>query len=198
MTLSAMLTGIVMAATAYPALLPVAIIIGTFILEDAATILVGVMAADGTVSAPVGLASLYAGIVLGDFGLYSLGRLTVSHQWVRRYVSHQRLDPFRDLLQRQLILAVISTRFLPGARLPTYLACGLFHVPFGRFAFSVVVATAMWTTLLFGAAYTFGAYTTDWLGVLRWPASLLILVVILSVARFAARRGRLLGKGSDR
>src|SRR4051794_11779081 len=103
MTFSAMLTGLVMAATAYPALLPVAIIIGTFILEDAATILVGVMAADGTLSAPVGLASLYAGIVLGDFGLYALGRLTVSHKWVRRYVSHQRLDPFRDLLQRQLI-----------------------------------------------------------------------------------------------
>lgn len=194
MTFSAMLTGLVMAATAYPALLPVAIIIGTFILEDAATILVGVMAADGTLSAPIGLASLYAGIVLGDFGLYALGRLTVSHKWVRRYVSHQRLDPFRDLLQRQLITAVISTRFLPGARLPTYLACGLFHVSFGRFALSVVIATAMWTTLLFGVAYAFGELTTQWLGFLRWPASLLILILVLLVGRLAARRGRLSGE----
>src|SRR3954454_17938421 len=107
MTFSAMLTGLVMAATAYPALLPVAIIIGTFILEDAATILVGVMAADGTLSAPVGLASLYAGIVLGEFGLYAWGRLTVSHKWVRCDVSHQRLDPFRGLFQAPLITAVI-------------------------------------------------------------------------------------------
>ncbi len=195
MTLSAILTGLMMAATTHPALLPGAIIVGTFILEDAATVLVGVMAADGTLPAAVGLASLYVGIVLGDFGLYLLGRLTVSHSWVRRHVSHERLDPLRGLLQSQLIAAVVYTRFLPGARLPTYMACGLFGVSFGRFALSVVIATAIWTSLLFSVSYVFGEFTTQWLGVLRWPASLLILVVALLAGRLAARRRRLSGKG---
>ena len=197
MTLSTIVIGLMMAATTHPALLPGAIIVSTFILEDAATVLVGVMAADGTLPAPVGLASLYAGIVLGDFGLYLLGRLTVSHSWARRHVSHERLDPLRGLLQSQLIAAVVCTRFLPGARLPTYMACGLFGVSFSRFALSVVIATAVWTSLLFSASYVFGEFTTEWLGVWRWPASLLILAVALLAGRLAVRR-RLPGKGLGR
>src|SRR5206468_3829278 len=110
-----------------------------------------------------------------------------------RYVNHERLDPFRDLLQDQLIAAVISTRFLPGARLPTYLACGLFKISFGRFALSVVIATAMWTSLLFGISYAFGEFTTQWLGVLRWPSSLLILLIVLLAARLVAPRRRVSG-----
>ena len=191
MTLSAMLAGLIMAAATHPALLPGAIVVSTFVLEDAATILVGVMAADGTLPAAVGLASLYVGIVLGDFGLYLLGRLTVSHRWVRRHVSHERLDPLRGLLQRQLIAAVICTRFLPGARLPTYMACGLFGVSFGRFALSVVIATAIWTSLLFSVSYVFVEFTTEWLGVWRWPASLLILAIALLVGRLVAGHQRL-------
>ncbi|HQT82543.1 MAG TPA: hypothetical protein PLW99_00080, partial [Candidatus Paceibacterota bacterium] len=45
------------------ALLSLAIILGTFILEDPTTVIVGVLAADGVIGIPIALFSLYAGII---------------------------------------------------------------------------------------------------------------------------------------
>lgn len=62
-------------AAHHPGLQAGAIIVATFILEDAATILAAMQSAAGDLSIPVALGSLYVGIVLGDAGLYGLGRL---------------------------------------------------------------------------------------------------------------------------
>ena len=153
-------------------LLPIAIILSTFILEDAAMVGAGVLAADGVISTPLALISLYAGIVLGDFWLYGMGRLAITHPRIRRWVKHERVAPLKDWLDDQLFSAVTATRFLPGMRLPTYLACGFFSLPFKRFAVAVISGAIIWVPLLFGAAFYFGYYTLDWLGLWRWPIAL--------------------------
>src|SRR5271165_1883358 len=126
----------------------IAIILATFILEDATMVAVGVMAADGLISIPVGLASLATGIALGDFGLYGIGRLARNYPPLGRWVNSEKLKPFGRWLDSKLYTTVVATRFLPGARLPTYLACGFFSVSFGRFAIPVMGATIVWSALL--------------------------------------------------
>jgi len=161
-----------------------AIIVATLILEDAAMVAVGVMAADRLISVPLGLASLIAGIAIGDLGLYGIGRLAITHPRLRGWVHSERFKPFRAWLDRELISTVIAARFMPGARLPTYLACGFFAVPFRRFGMSVTGATIAWGGLLFAASYYFGALTEHLLGLWRWPVALLFLVGLY----FAGRR----------
>ncbi|HTW36298.1 MAG TPA: VTT domain-containing protein [Rhizomicrobium sp.] len=146
-----------------------AIILATFILEDATMVAVGVMAADRLISVPLGLGSLATGIALGDLGLYGIGRLAITHPRLRRWVHSERFQPFRSWLDRKLYSTVIAARFLPGARLPTYLACGFFAVPFRRFGIPVAAATIVWSTLLFASSYYFGLYTLGFLGLWRWP-----------------------------
>jgi membrane protein DedA with SNARE-associated domain len=160
-----------------------AIILGTFILEDATMVAVGVMAADGLVPIPLGLASLASGIALGDFGLYGIGRLARAVPWLQRWVDSEKLRPLRSWLAERLYATVISTRFLPGMRLPTYLACGFFAVSFRRFAIPVVGATILWCALLFTCTYYFGVYTLSVLGFLRWPVALGAIVVLTLVGR---------------
>lgn len=161
-----------------------AIIVATLILEDVAMVTVGVMAADRLIPVPLGLASLTAGIALGDLGLYGLGRLAITHPRLRGWLHSERFGPFRSWLDRELISTVIAARFMPGARLPTYLACGFFAVPFRRFGLSVTGATIAWSTFLFSVAYYFGAFTTHLLGAWRWP----IALVFLAGLYFAGRR----------
>ncbi|HVW82456.1 MAG TPA: VTT domain-containing protein [Candidatus Paceibacterota bacterium] len=175
---------LIQGAAATPWLAPLAIILSTFILEDAAMVGTGVLAADGVVSVPVGLAALWIGIALGDFWLYGMGRLAITHPRIRRWVEHERVQPLRGWLDDKLFSVVTATRFLPGMRLPTYLACGFFALPFKRFATAVVVGTLIWVPLLFGAAYLFGYYTLDWLGIWRWPIALAAVAVLI----FAGRR----------
>jgi membrane protein DedA with SNARE-associated domain len=161
----------------------IAIILATFILEDATMVAVGVMAADGLISIPVGLASLAAGIALGDFGLYGIGRFARSHPRLGHWVHSERLKPFGEWLHAKLYSTVIAARFLPGARLPTYLACGFFSVSFRRFAIPVAGATIVWSALLFTCSYFFGVYTLTALGLWRWPIALGLVAGLYFVGR---------------
>jgi len=139
---------------------------------------VGVMAADGLISVPLGLVSLVSGIALGDMGLYGIGRLAVSHPRLRQWVERETFRPLRTWLDRRLFATVIAARFLPGARLPTYLACGFFAVPFLRFGIPVAGATVVWGTLLFVCSYFFGMYTLAVLGIWRWPIAIGCMIVL--------------------
>jgi membrane protein DedA with SNARE-associated domain len=173
------------AELAYPLFLPVVIILATFILEDATTILVGVWAATGEISPEIALLSLYIGIVLGDFGLYASGRLAAMPRWGARIARHDRLVQFREWLDQRLVVATFTVRFLPGLRLRAYTATGFFGIPFRRFALTVMLATGIWTTGLFAAAYFFGAATADLLGSWRWPLCLVPIVALILIGRWS-------------
>jgi membrane protein DedA with SNARE-associated domain len=175
-------------AAASPLLQAGAIILGTFILEDAATVLAALRVSDGTLSGPLALAALYVGIVLGDLGLYGLGRAAARHPWVARYLDMRTLARARLWVSGRLIATVMAARFMPGARLPTYTACGFLGVPLDRFALGVVAATLIWTSLLFGAGLAFGDLVLVRLGSWRWPAGLGFVLAVILVGRLVARR----------
>ena len=160
-----------------------AIILGVIFLEDTTTVVVGVLAADGILSIPFALSSLYAGIVIGDIGLYFLGRLASSHPRLAQYVDHDFIAPFRAWLETRFVLTVFSARFIPGARLPTYTASGFFRSPLSVFMLTAAGATSVWTTFLFFASYWFGNLTTEWMGLSRWGIALAFLLILFLVGR---------------
>jgi len=180
-------TAMLATATGNPVLEATTIILGTFILEDAATLLAAMQVAAGAVSMPLALGSLYAGIVLGDLGLYGLGRLSADHPWALRMIPHRRRDIGRDWMAKRILWVVLVSRFTPGLRLPTYTTCGFLRTPFLNFALAAIVATLAWTSLLFFVSLKLGALMFRYLGPYRW-AGLAVLVVLMIVV------GRLLAK----
>ncbi len=159
------------------------IVIGTFILEDATTILAAILVADGIVPMIAALAGLYAGVILGDLGLYGFGRLVSTNGHARKIERHRILAPFKIWLDARMILTVFAVRFVPGLRLPTYTATGFFRLDFRRFAFTVIAATTIWTTLLFVGSYYFGTLTSHSLGGWRWGIGLIFAALIFLVGR---------------
>ncbi len=107
-------TELLAAASGNEPLQAATIVIGTFILEDAATLLAAMQVATGALSLPLALCSLYAGIVLGDLGLYGLGGLSASHPWAARLVPKRRRDIGRDWVSQRVIPLVLVSRFVPG------------------------------------------------------------------------------------
>lgn len=172
-------------ATQNPLVHSGAIIAGTFILEDATTVIASLQVADGLLPAWLALVSLYIGIALGDLGLFGIGRLASTHRWARRYVTMNHVARVRDHLDDRLMMAVISTRFLPGARLPTYTACGFLGVSFARFTLAVVIGTVLWTTVLFFVLLWFGVAVLERLGPWRWIAALGLIALMLVFGRRA-------------
>jgi membrane protein DedA with SNARE-associated domain len=181
--------------------LSLAIILGTFILEDPTTVIVGVLVADGIIGMPVALFSLYAGIVLGDIGLYCLGWLASTHPRLAQYVDHDFIAPFRTWLESRFVLTIFSARFIPGSRLPTYTASGFFRSPLSTFILTAIVATSIWTTILFSVSYWFGSLTSEWFDPVRWGIALIFLAALFLIGRhnllaYRARREEF-GTGAD-
>ncbi|MBN9559272.1 MAG: VTT domain-containing protein [Alphaproteobacteria bacterium] len=170
-----------------PLLQALAIILGTFILEDAATVLAAMRAEEGGIPIWLALFSLYVGVVLGDLGLYWLGRLSARIGWIARLVPPERSGSLADWLRGRVFTVVLASRFLPGMRLPTYTACGFLRADFRRFALAAIVATLAWTTLLFCVSLRVGGFLIDHFGAWRWAGAVGFALALILLGRFAAR-----------
>ena len=163
-----------------------AIILATFILEDAATVAAAMQVQDGGLSVGIALASLYAGIVLGDLGLYGLGRLSARVPWIAQQLPPHRQETIRAWISGRIFRVVLVSRFLPGLRLPTYTTCGFVGANLRQFAMAAIVATLCWTSLLFGVSLKLGQFLMDHLGAWRWAGAAGFVVFIILAGRAAA------------
>jgi membrane protein DedA with SNARE-associated domain len=178
-------TEILAAAAGSKPLQAAAIVGGTFILEDAATLLAAMQVATGALSLPLALVSLYAGIVLGDLGLYGLGFFSASHPWAARLVPRRRRELGQEWVSQRVFPLVLVSRFVPGLRLPTYTTLGFLRAPLGRFTLAAIAATLVWTTGLFCISLKLGLLMMRYLGVWRWAGLAIFLIAIVLVGRFA-------------
>lgn len=197
MTFHLFITHLISGAVGSDYLLGIAVIIGTLILEDPTTVLVGVLAADHVIPVPVALVSLYIGIILGDIGLYGLGYLASTHPWLGRFVHHERLAPLKSWLTNRYQVTIFSVRFIPGLRLPTYTACGFFRTNFTTFCTTAIGATLIWTTILFYASFWFGALTSQWLDSVRYGLAALFLLILFFIGRHNLQSYRAHKENSD-
>ena len=165
-----------------------AIVLGTFILEDAATVITAMQAADNHVSIAVALLSLFAGIVLGDLGLYGLGRLGSRLPWLARMLPPRRQAAIKGWLSGRVFKVVFGSRFLPGLRLPTYTTCGFIGADFKQFTLAAVVATTCWTSLLFGLSLKLGEVLMAHFGAWRWAGAAGFVIFVIVAGRLAASR----------
>jgi membrane protein DedA with SNARE-associated domain len=163
-----------------------AIIIGTFILEDAATVLAAMQAEDGALPVWLALMSLYSGIVLGDLGLYGIGRLSAHIPLVARYLPPHRQETIRAWISGRIFKVVLVSRFLPGLRLPTYTTCGFVGADLRQFTLAAIVATGAWTSLLFATSLRVGHVLMDHLGAWRWAGAVGFAAFIIVAGRAAA------------
>jgi membrane protein DedA with SNARE-associated domain len=178
-------TDIMASAAGSKPLQAAAIIFGTFVLEDAATLLAAMQVASGGLSLPLALGALYAGIVLGDLGLYGLGNLSAMHPWAQRLVPKRRQDIGRDWVSHRVVPLVLVSRFIPGLRLPTYTTLGFLRAPLWKFTVAAVAATLVWTSGLFFVSLKLGMLMLHYLGIWRWAGLAVFCLILILVGRFA-------------
>ncbi len=180
----------IIGAVQNPVLFASAIMISVFFVEDPTTIIVGFLAANHTISVPLALTSLYAGIIFGDILLYGIGWFASKHSWLARYLTNKSTAPFRTWFETRFVITIFSARFIPGARFPTYTTSGFFGSPLGTFILVVTAAASVWTTGLFAASYWFGTLTTELIGPIRWGIAAAFLLVLFFVGRHSVLANR--------
>src|SRR5438132_5622881 len=110
-----------------------AIILLSFISEDAATLSSALSVFGGPLSWPLGFATCFAGIWLGDLGLYwlarRLGKPILQSHWVARFADADAIERCEQKFNQHVSLTLLASLFIPGTRLPVIFLSVLLSMP---------------------------------------------------------------------
>ncbi len=153
---------------------------------------------DGAVALWPSLAACVVGIYAGDVGLWALGRYggrRVLAWRIAGTLPHASLERLGAWVDRHPGAAIVGSRFLPGTRLPLYVAAGIWGRRPGRILAWMLLAVTVWTPLLLLTTMALGPLVARpleaWLGA-PWAGRLVVAgvaVLLLRAALSLARDG---------
>ncbi|HRE81618.1 MAG TPA: VTT domain-containing protein, partial [Opitutaceae bacterium] len=153
--------------------------LATLLSEDLTCIGGGLLVAAGKAPFWPVLGACMVGIFMGDVLLVYIGRAVgrplIDHRWVKRRVSADSLLRAERWFQTHGGRLVLATRFMPGVRLPAYLAAGILRVPWLPFLGWFALGCVLWTPLLVGG--TVWAGESLLIAFAAWERTLPILLV---------------------
>jgi membrane protein DedA with SNARE-associated domain len=168
------------------------IVLATFASEDLTCLGVGLLIHVGRLNPVVGVFGCFLGILVGDLGLWLAGRGAGMGllRWRRlsRLLPGQRLEEAGRWFDRRGWAAVLAARFLPGTRLPLYVAAGVLGRRAGWFLVWAALAGLVWVPLLVLATATLGEVVVRPFAFLLgpgWPALLVGAVALFLAVRTA-------------
>src|SRR5215470_8581794 len=130
----------------------VGIVIGAFISEDGAIITAAALAASSVLDARLAFLSAFVGLWIGDLGVYAVTRWTAPairrHGWFQPWFA-KTISVESSRTRRKGRWRLALSRFLPGTRLPAYIAAGLEQMPVAAFAMVTATSAMAWVALLF-------------------------------------------------
>ncbi|MEO0400181.1 MAG: VTT domain-containing protein [Pseudomonadota bacterium] len=137
-------------------------------------------------------AAILTGLTASDVWKYWLGYFARKHDWAHRFAEKKGVSVAGDLVRNELGKTLYVARFVPGTRVPTYVACGFFEIPYAKFCAIVVLTAFTYVAVTFALFHTVGAVageqTKYWL-----PAIAIVTVGSYILVRWLRHRGDRLG-----
>lgn len=165
------------------------IMLGTFILEDPTSIAVGLFIKAGQIDPFVGGFAVLLGIFLGDFGLYMIGFLAgrSALRWrpIAAWVPTRQVEKLGVWFDQKGWKAVLASRFIPGSRLPLYIAAGVTGNKPWRFMLWTLMAVCVWVPVILFSVILLGKAAQSPFQLILdaggWPAFVGVVLVLMLV-----------------
>ena len=132
----------------------------TLISEDLTCIGAGLLVAQGRIDFLAGAFACFFGIFVGDLLLFVagrwLGRPVLQRAPLKWFIRAEEVERSSAWFSSRGLMVIFASRFVPGARLPTYFAAGLLDTSFWWFALYFSLAGVVWAPLLVGLSKVLG------------------------------------------
>lgn len=159
-----------------------AVLIGPFIQEDAAVIGAASAAAAGHGEPSLLFAFCLAGLIVSDGWKYWVGALAHRIPRFAKLAESPRVQAAREGVLKRLGLTLLAARFVPGTRIPLYVACGVFRAPFIKFLALVAATGALYLALAFALLMSLGAAAGEAFNMYAPYVAVTIVALVLGVA----------------
>lgn len=161
------------------------IIFFCFMSEDLTCISAGLLTAGGILDLQFAMAACFMGILLTDSSSYFLGRKAgrpliskIPFKWIIKESDVERVE---NLMSMHGMKIIFITRFLPGTRLPTYIAAGMLKTKFRYFVIYFILAIAVWVPLVVGLSSFLGRPMLNFVEAYRDFAFLILLAIVILI-----------------
>ncbi|MEZ5982347.1 MAG: hypothetical protein R3C54_08585 [Parvularculaceae bacterium] len=128
-----------------------------FIQEDAAVIGAATASLAGLAPTEFLLAAILSGLVASDAWKYWVGRLARRYEWAHKFAEKPGVSVAGDLVKKEFVQTMLTARFVPGTRIPTYVACGFFKAPYGRYVLTLIGTASLYVGIMFTLFHVGGA-----------------------------------------
>ncbi len=173
----------------------------TLISEDLACIGSGILVSHGGMGMWPAIIACIFGIYVGDLFLYFVGRLfgeqLLTHRPFRWMISRESLIASEKWFQKQGVWVILACRFMPGTRLPVYVAAGVLKAPFLMVSTVLILAAVLWVPILVAASSWIGDHMLvvyeryeQWAVWMLIAAIVFIFVTMHQVIPLMTHRGR--------
>ena len=104
-----------------------ALFLTPFLQEDFGVILAAAASLAGVAPTLLLAAAILTGLVASDAWKYWMGRLARRYEWAHRFAEKPGVSVAGDLIRKEFLETMLTARFVPGTRIPTYIAAGFFQ-----------------------------------------------------------------------
>jgi len=127
-----------------------------FIQEDGAVIFAATASLAGAAPTAMIIAVILAGLVGSDAWKYWMGRLARRYDWAHRFAEKPGVSIAGDLIHKEFYQTMLTARFVPGTRIPTYIAAGFFKAYYPKYILTLTFTAAIYVAILFGLFHSVG------------------------------------------
>ena len=127
-----------------------------FIQEDVAVIAAATASIAGAGHSPLIFLIILAGLTASDVWKYWVGWFARHYSWAHKFAEKPGVSVAGKLVKDELYQTLITARFVPGTRIPTYIACGFFESPYLRFVLYVISTAFIYVCIMFALFHLAG------------------------------------------
>jgi len=139
-----------------PLLIYIGVFLGPFVQEDAAVLGAASLSANNPDYFPTMFFVILVGLFLSDIWKYWIGWAALKNPRARVFAEKKHVADLQDKVQRYTLATLFGARFLPLARIPAYVACGFFRVPYWKFCLMIAITATVYTTVIFAICHLLG------------------------------------------
>ena len=133
-----------------------ALFLTPFLQEDFGVILAAAASLAGAAPTAFLAAAILTGLIASDAWKYWIGRLARRYQWAHKFAEKPGVSIAGDLIRKEFMQTMLTARFVPGTRIPTYIAAGFFKAHYPKYILTLAFTASFYICVVFGLFHTVG------------------------------------------